>query len=231
MAIVKVENKTYTVDPLYQWDKNQVLEIRGLSLAKVPEVHFANTYMDRAIVRPASMDTAGVITVQVPNSLLQKAGRITVFLCYYEGDAFRTLYKLEITVKARPMPGDYTFEDDAGEVYSFNALENKVDNALAGFQTLAQEAQASAKAAQDSAAAAEGAARTAKNAAESIAENVEKSATDAAKAAEDAAKAAEDSAAAAEAAERSILKSDIAEIVKVAELPENPVADVLYIIV
>lgn len=130
MAVVKVENKTYTVDPLYQWDKNQALEIRGLSLAKVPELHFSNTLMDRAIPRPASMDAAGVITGQVPNSLLQKASRITVYVCTYEGSTFKTLYKLEIPVRARPMPSDYTFEDDAGEIYSFNALETQVANAL-----------------------------------------------------------------------------------------------------
>lgn len=145
MAIVKVENKTYTVDPLYQWDKNQALEIRGLSLAKVPEVHFTNTLMDRAVVRPASMNAAGVITTQVPNSLLQKASRITVYICTYEGSTFRTLYKLEIPVKARPMPGDYTFEDDAGEIYSFNALETKVNNAAAAYdQAVAKMTQASA---------------------------------------------------------------------------------------
>lgn len=130
MAIVKVENKTYTVDPLYQWDKNQVLEIRGLSLAKVPEVHFTNAFMDRAIARQASMNAAGVITTQVPNSLLQKASSITAYICVSEGAAFRTLYKLEIPVKERKRPGDYTFEDDAGEIYSFNALEAQVANAL-----------------------------------------------------------------------------------------------------
>lgn len=137
MAVVEVENKTYTADPLYQWDQNQVLEIRGLGLARVPEVHFTNTLMDRAVVRPASMDAAGVITTQVPNSLLQKASRITVYLCDYEGDAFKTLYKIEIPVRARPMPGDYTFEDDAGEIYSFNALETQVVNALAAAEAAA----------------------------------------------------------------------------------------------
>jgi hypothetical protein len=76
------------------------------------------------------MDAAGVITGQVPNSLLQKASRITVYICTYEGSAFKTLYKLEIPVRSRPMPSDYTFEDDAGEIYSFNALETQVANAL-----------------------------------------------------------------------------------------------------
>ena len=72
MANVRVEKNRYTVDPLYQWDLNQVLQIYGLSLPSVPEIHFTNDAMDRAIVKQASMDAAGVITVDVPNSLLQK---------------------------------------------------------------------------------------------------------------------------------------------------------------
>ena len=192
MAVVKVENKTYTVDTLYQWDKNQELEIRGLSLAKVPELHFTTKVMDRAIVRQASMDAAGIITAEVPNSLLQKPYTIQVFVCIYEGATFKTLYKLEVPVKARPMPADYTLEDDA-EVYSFNALENLFTNTVVELRAMAQSAQNSAAASAASAAAA--------------------------------------AAAAAEEIKNAILKSDITEIVKVAELPENPADNVLYIVV
>lgn len=133
MAKVKVENNRYTVDSLYQWDLNQVLQIYGLSLPSVPEIHFSNADMDRAIVRPATMDAAGIITVDVPNSMLQKAGKLNVYICDYEGETFRTLYKLEITVKARVKPYDYTLTDDP-EVYSFNALENKLDNIVVELQ-------------------------------------------------------------------------------------------------
>lgn len=56
MKSVIVKNDRYTVDPLYQWDINQVLEIRGLSLPSVPEIHFANEAMDRSIPRQATTD-------------------------------------------------------------------------------------------------------------------------------------------------------------------------------
>lgn len=129
MSIVRVEKNTYTVDPLYQWDLNQVLQVHGLSLATIPEIHFTNAAMDKAIVRQASMDSAGVISADIPNSLLQKQYTITAYVCIYEGSTFRSLYKIDIPVKQRQKPGDYTLEDDP-EVYSFNALENKVDNVL-----------------------------------------------------------------------------------------------------
>ena len=132
MSSVIVNNGRYTAEPLYQWDINQVLEIRGLSLPSVPEIHFTNALMDKAIVRQASMNGAGVITVDVPNSLLQKPYAITAYVCIYEGDTFKSLYAVNIPVKARPKPNDYTLDND-DEVYSFNALENLVVNALRTF--------------------------------------------------------------------------------------------------
>lgn len=129
MAIVVVNKNIYKVDSLYQWDKNQVLEIQGLSLSTIPEIHFTNDAMDRAIVRQATMDDKGIITVEIPNSLLQKPYKITVYVCIYEDETFKSLYKLEIPVKARKKPGDYTLENDE-EVYSFNALENLINNTL-----------------------------------------------------------------------------------------------------
>lgn len=131
MAIVKVEKNRYTVDTLYQWDKDQVLEIYGLSLASIPEIHFTNAAMDGALVRQATMNDAGVISVEVPNSVLQKPYKITVYVCTYENEAFKTLYSMVIPVEARSKPTDYTIEVTDEEVYSFNALENKIDNVLA----------------------------------------------------------------------------------------------------
>lgn len=129
MSTVNVEKNTYTVEPLYQWDLNQELVIYGLSLASIPEVHFTNAAMGKAIVRQATMDAAGVIRAEVPNSLLQKPYTIQAYICTYEGSTFETQYKLEVPVKPRNKPEDYTLEDDP-EVYSFNALENQVANAL-----------------------------------------------------------------------------------------------------
>lgn len=130
MATVSVEKNICNVEPLYQWDLNQELVIYGLSLASIPEVHFSNALMGKALVRQATMDKAGVIRAEVPNSLLQKPYSVQAYVCVYEGDTFETVAKLDIPVKARNKPEDYTLEDDP-EVYSFNELENQVVNALA----------------------------------------------------------------------------------------------------
>lgn len=137
MNIVTVTKDRYTVDPLYQWDLNQSLEIRGLSLPSTPEIHFTNDSMDRAIVRQATMNNAGIITVDIPNGLLQKPYTIKAYVCIYVGDTFKSLYLISIPVKARPKPNDYTIEDDP-DIYSFNALENSVNNILAKYTLVDQ---------------------------------------------------------------------------------------------
>lgn len=130
MAIVEVNKNLCKVDPLYQWDINRSLEIHGLSVPNFPEIHFTNDAMEKAIVRQATMDDKGVITTEIPNSLLQKPYNITAYVCIYEGETFKSLYKFIIPVKARKMPADYTIQDNDGEVYSFNALENLVNNTV-----------------------------------------------------------------------------------------------------
>lgn len=132
MSIVTIESNRYTIsEPLYQWDLNQVLTIYGLSLPAIPEIHFTNDAMDRAIVRQATMNDAGVISAEVPNSLLQKPYKIRAYVCLYKGDAFKSLYLITIPVEARNRPKDYAIAVDNEEVYSFNALENKLENTLA----------------------------------------------------------------------------------------------------
>lgn len=165
MAIVKVENKSYTVEPLYQWDLNQVLEIRGLSMAAVPEVHFTNDAMARAIRRFATMDAAGVIRAEVPNALLQTAAKIRALVCIREGEVFKTYHEIRIPVKARPQPADYTITDE-DDIYSFLALENLVNDSVVKAERSAAAAATSAAQAANTASAAQAAANTAITAAD-----------------------------------------------------------------
>lgn len=117
----------YAIDSLHQWDRNQVLALRGLNLATAPEVHFSNKNMDRAIVRQASM-VNHVVTVNIPNSLLQDPLRIYAHIGIYEGNAFTVVETVEIPVIPRTRPCDYQIEDTDGEIYSFSALENALQN-------------------------------------------------------------------------------------------------------
>ena len=130
MTVVTIKkNNTYTVNDLFQWDTNRVLEIYGLNLAALPEIHFANSKMSKAIVKQATKSTTGGFKVEIPNVLLETATPIRVFICGYEGEEFISYYSLTINVKARPKPEDYIAEDDE-KIYSYNALENLVNNTI-----------------------------------------------------------------------------------------------------
>lgn len=118
---------TYKTDSLYQWDLNQVLSVYGLNLATAPEVHFSNRNMDRAIVRQASL-LNNVVSVGIPNSLLQDPLPIYAHIGIYEGSTFKVVELVEIPVNPRKRPADYQIEDSDEEVHSFKALENALAN-------------------------------------------------------------------------------------------------------
>ena len=129
MNTVIVTDKKYIVDPLFQWDQGQVLEIRGLSLAKAPEVHFDNGCLSGCVVKQATMDNAGIVTVNIPNIILQKPHKITAYICDCSTDKFKSLYSIEIPVKPRKKPEFYEVVDEY-EIYSIQALTNEVINKL-----------------------------------------------------------------------------------------------------
>lgn len=130
MPVITVKNNnTYTADALFQWDTKRVLEIYGLNLSTLPEIHFANSQMSKAIVKQSTRTANGAIKAEIPNILLETAIPIRVFICTYEGEEFISRYSLTVNVKARPKPEDYFAEDDE-KIYSYNALENLVNNTI-----------------------------------------------------------------------------------------------------
>lgn len=129
---------SYVTDSLYQWDKNQILEIDGLNLDVAPEIHFTNATMDRAIVRQSILEDGSVI-VNIPNSLLQQAHTIRAYIGIYENDTFKTIEVVDIPIIARERPSDYTISDTDEEIYSFNQLENRLNNIVKEFDTQVKE--------------------------------------------------------------------------------------------
>ncbi len=117
----------YVTDGLAQWEIDRVLEVRGLNLVNAPEVHFSNANMDRAIVRQSTMENH-VVTVKIPNSLLQDPLRIYAHIGVYEGSTFKVVETVEIPVAPRKRPADYQIEDTDEEIYSFKRLENELAN-------------------------------------------------------------------------------------------------------
>lgn len=120
----------YVTDSLYQWDINRVLVIRGLNLGDAPEIHFSNSNMARAIPKLATLEGDGAVKVLIPNSLLQEALLIKADVIVYEGDTRKTIETVEIPVKPKARPLDYSITDSDDEVYSFNKLEKMFKDSL-----------------------------------------------------------------------------------------------------
>lgn len=126
---------SYVTDSLHQWETNRTLTVTGLNLTKVPEVHFWNASSGGAIVRQATMKNH-VITVGIPNSLLQDSLRIIADIGIYEGNEFKIVERVEIPVIASKRPGDYQIEDTDEEIHSFARLENMIANLAAEVEAL-----------------------------------------------------------------------------------------------
>jgi hypothetical protein len=142
MVVVNVnKNNTYTIDDVFQWDKNRILTINGLNFTYVPEIHFAKNNMDLALVKQATIDKDGIAQVEIPNSLLETATPIKVYVCSHSGEEFISRYVFIINVKARVKPADYIAEDDE-KIYSYNALENLVHDTVINLELSNQKLQA-----------------------------------------------------------------------------------------
>jgi len=127
--IIIDRNKRYKADDLFQWDTHVRLDIYGLSLAHAPEIHFSKSGMTEAIVKQSEMTRDGIISVEVPDIVLQTASALNVYICGYDGEEFRSWYSLVLKVQGRIKPADYIAEDDE-KIYSYNALENLVNNTV-----------------------------------------------------------------------------------------------------
>lgn len=93
------------VEALYQWDRGQTLRILGLSLPTAPDIHFSHRETDTAVVRQSTMDAAGVITVGIPDDLLELPYDLKVHICTDAGAEFCTLSDFTVPVNKREKPG------------------------------------------------------------------------------------------------------------------------------
>lgn len=106
MAKVTVNKTGCEVGRLFQWDRGQVLEVYGLSMAAPPALHFSHDTLENAIEQSTTMDSAGVIRATVPDALLEKGEDINVYVCTDTGGTFRTHHTIRVQVEKRPQPCD-----------------------------------------------------------------------------------------------------------------------------
>ena len=106
---------TVTTESLYQWDIGQRLKICGLNnIDENTQVHFANAYMIRAIVKEGTYSD-GELVVDIPNEVLQYGNATPVKAWVYinsDTEGRYTIRTAHIPVIPRKCPNDYVSTED-----------------------------------------------------------------------------------------------------------------------
>lgn len=116
---------------LWQYDYGQVLRIAGKEFPKVTEVQFSLKQSGGHTLDRIGTSNNGLLTVQIPNELLQNKGAtsdytIYAFL-YLSGDGFgNTKYMIQLPVESRPEPTDPS-EDPSTDPSIFKDAVNAVN--------------------------------------------------------------------------------------------------------
>lgn len=92
--------------PLWQYDRGQEMEIRGLDLpAGMIEIHFANQQTAEAIIKTGTT-IAGVTTVGIPDDLLMQPYPIMAYVYVSTPNSGRTMYTIYTHVQPRARLGN-----------------------------------------------------------------------------------------------------------------------------
>lgn len=114
---------------LTQWDVNQSLTIKNTGLTSAPLFHFCNKNSKEALVVKSTLED-NIITVKVPNILLQEGIPIMVYLYAYSSlTSGKTLATVKIPVRPRPKPSDYEYVGNI-DVISLALIEERINDAI-----------------------------------------------------------------------------------------------------
>lgn len=120
-------------EELWQWDYGQKIQITGLDLPEIFEVHFSWKDLETAkVVTGSTID--GVSTVDIPNAALQQKRMVTAYIYISdpeEGETVNTIYML---VNSRKAPEGFEIPEDIDLFHHTLA-------AVAEYQRRAEEAQ------------------------------------------------------------------------------------------
>lgn len=144
-----------TINSLTQWDLGQVIYFKDLTIESPLIAHFHNKMLNKneAVSVIVTVSKDNIISVEVPNFLLQQAYPINVYLYQESSESGKTVYTTTIPVKAKAKPSTYkyienissmslvTFLDDIEKSIndSKNDISTATNNAINALNEIAQE--------------------------------------------------------------------------------------------
>ena len=124
------------IDNLTQWDVNQTVYLRGVTVSKAPLVHFCNAKIDKAFSVQSSLLSDEIIYVKVPNILLQD--RLPILLYVYQEtgtDAYKSTYYAKIGINPKPQPDDYVYTENIDGI-NIKTLDARVKQLMTDMTTV-----------------------------------------------------------------------------------------------
>lgn len=138
---------------LWQYDYGQVLRIAGKEFPKVTEVQFSLQQSGGHTLDRIGTSNNGLLTVQIPNELLQNKGTTSDYtiyaFVYLSGDGSgNTKYMIQLPVESRPEPTDPS-EDPTIDPSIFKDAINSVNASAERAETAEKSAKESANKAKE----------------------------------------------------------------------------------
>ena len=122
------------IDDVWQYDFGQTLQISGLSLPPIIEIHYANKGRDTAIPQ-VGVTKDGITTAPIPKEILSEKGSLTAYIFVTDGESGETCYTINGYVNKRPpVEGFNTPEDQEifhAAVGAVNAAAERAESAEA----------------------------------------------------------------------------------------------------
>lgn len=98
-------------EKLWQWDYGQKIQITGLDLPEIFEVHFSWKDLETAkVVTGFTVD--GVSTVDIPNAALQQKRMITAYIYISDREEGKTINTIYMLVSSRKAPEGFETPED-----------------------------------------------------------------------------------------------------------------------
>ena len=150
MEITCYDKYGRVIENVVQWDVGQSISIKGYDLTSyAPQIHFANANSEKALV-VESVLSGGLLSCQVPNSLVRENLPIIMYIYDAVGETGKTNTIIKIPVTPRPMPDDLAYVNEP-DVISLKEALRQAREYMNKAQNYAVAAEASAKKAQEAA--------------------------------------------------------------------------------
>ena len=118
-----------TIYTLYQWDKNQTIYVDGIDINTAPCIHFQNKTTKAPVVVTSTI-TNGMISVLIPNELLNMPHTIEGYIYVQENNRAKSVGVIKLPIRERQQPSDTEYVDTLN-VVSLQEVNKEIDQLTA----------------------------------------------------------------------------------------------------